>query len=54
MCSKQNRDGGFALSQAWSPIISMLLKEKQDQARQVPNHPFLAASYEPSVRAGTS
>jgi hypothetical protein len=26
-----NRDGGFILSQARSPITSMLLNEKQDQ-----------------------
>ena len=54
MISKQTWDGGSALCQAWSPITSMLLKEKQDHAGQVPDQPCLATSYEPSIRAGIS
>jgi len=30
-----NRDGGFIFSQAWSPVTSTLLTEKQDQAARV-------------------
>jgi hypothetical protein len=38
-----NRVDGFILSQAWSPVTSMLLKGKQDQAERV-----LDSSNEPS------
>jgi len=30
-----NRDGGYIVSQAWSPVTSMLLKGKQNQAERV-------------------
>jgi hypothetical protein len=30
-----NGDGGVILSQAWSPITSTLMNEKQDQTKQV-------------------
>jgi len=30
-----NRDCGFTFSQAWSPVTSTLLTEKQDQAARV-------------------
>jgi hypothetical protein len=30
-----NRDGGFLLSQSWSPIINMLMNVKEDPAEQV-------------------
>jgi hypothetical protein len=51
-----NRGDGLTLSQALSPITSLLRNEKQDQAEQVlhsTNTPFFIATiYEPRVQTG--